>query len=50
MTLTWPDVNWHIEMSPVDFVSKSIIKLTEKMPMSKQKIFHIVQANGVTGR
>ena len=50
MTSSWPDVDWKIEMTPVDFVSNSIIKLTQELQMSVHKVFHIVQSNDITGR
>jgi len=50
MTSAWPDLDWHVEMTPVDFVSNSIVKLTKELQISVHKIFHIIQANDVTGR
>ena len=50
MTSSWPDLDWHIEMTPVDFVSQSIIKLSQDLQTSVHKIFHIVQARGVSGK
>ncbi|XP_078489689.1 uncharacterized protein LOC100175381 [Ciona intestinalis] len=46
----WPDVDWQIEMTPVDFVSSSIVQLSQDIQASVNKIFHIVQPENITGR
>uniref|UniRef100_H2YWG8 Dehydrogenase/reductase SDR family member 11 n=1 Tax=Ciona savignyi TaxID=51511 RepID=H2YWG8_CIOSA len=49
-TSSWPDVDWQIEMTPVDFVSRSIVRLSQNLQASVHKIFHIVQQEEITGR
>lgn len=41
-TLSAPDVDWMVEMTPVDFVSEMIVKMTQEMSMSMGKVFHII--------
>jgi len=49
LTSSWPDVGWMIEMTPVDFVSSSVVKLSQKFS-SVQQIYHVVQPKPTTGR
>ncbi|XP_066999059.2 uncharacterized protein [Anabrus simplex] len=44
-TMTAPDINWQIELTPVDFVSKVIVCLTQDILQSIGKIFHIINTN-----
>nr|CAB3237767.1 N-(5-amino-5-carboxypentanoyl)-L-cysteinyl-D-valine synthase-like [Phallusia mammillata] len=50
MTSSFPDVTWDVEMTPVDFVSKCIVKLSQDFRSSVHKIFHVVQPERVTGK
>ncbi|XP_065058654.1 uncharacterized protein LOC135686369 [Rhopilema esculentum] len=45
-----PNVDWLIEMTPVDFVSKAIVKLTQKISWSLGKVFHIINANPIDSK
>jgi len=49
LTRTFPDVDWMVEMTPVDFVSSSIVKLSQKFS-TVQQIYHVVQPRSITGR
>ena len=37
-----PDVDWDIELTPVDFVSETIVTLTQKMGLSLGKVLNFV--------
>ncbi|XP_033112958.1 linear gramicidin synthase subunit D-like isoform X1 [Anneissia japonica] len=41
-TLSAPDINWKIEMTPVDFVSSVIINMTQNLMCCVGKVFHMV--------
>ncbi|KAK2165584.1 hypothetical protein LSH36_48g05032 [Paralvinella palmiformis] len=42
-----PDVDWNIEMTPVNFVSNFIVSLVRKMSLALGKIFHIINPNTI---
>jgi len=42
---TAPTVDWLIEMTPVDFVSKIIVRFTQNITLSLGKTFHLVNAD-----
>ncbi|XP_076821581.1 uncharacterized protein LOC143468326 isoform X2 [Clavelina lepadiformis] len=50
ITSSWPDVDWTIEMTPVNFVSKCIVRLSQELQTSVHKIFHLVQPKAITGK
>ena len=39
-----PDVDWDVEMTPVDFVSKIIVALTQRMALGLGKVYHLTNA------
>ncbi|KAJ7376858.1 hypothetical protein OS493_032006 [Desmophyllum pertusum] len=41
-TLSAPDIDWQVEMTPVDFVSEMIVKMTQEMSVALGKVFHII--------
>ncbi|XP_071951852.1 uncharacterized protein [Antedon mediterranea] len=46
-THTAPDIDWQIEMTPVDFVSSVIVNMTQNLMCCVGKVFHIVNPNRV---
>ena len=45
-----PDVDWDVEMTPVDFVSKLIVRLTKKMALGLGKVFHVINTRTMKSR
>ena len=45
-----PDINWDIEMTPVNFVSHFIVTLVKNMSLALGKIFHIINPNTLKSR
>ena len=45
-----PDVDWDVEMTPVDFVSKFIVTLTQKMAIGLGKVLHLIQTKPIKSR
>ncbi|XP_071786315.1 uncharacterized protein [Asterias amurensis] len=41
-TLSAPDVNWMVEMTPVDFSSQIIVKVSQNLMLGVGKVFHLV--------
>ncbi|KAL9971921.1 hypothetical protein ACROYT_G018144 [Oculina patagonica] len=41
-TLSAPSIDWQVEMTPVDFVSEMIVKMTQEMSVALGKVFHII--------
>lgn len=41
-TLSAPNIDWQVEITPVDFVSEMIVKMTQEMSISMGKVFHII--------
>ena len=37
-----PNVEWDIEMTPVDFVAETVVTLTQRVGLSLSKVFHLV--------
>ena len=37
-----PELDWDIEMTPVDFVSRIIVTLTQRMALGLGKVYHLV--------
>ena len=37
-----PEVDWDIEMTPVDYISDTIVTLTQKMGLSLGKVFNVM--------
>lgn len=42
-----PTLDWDVEMTPVDFVSNTIVQMTQNIPLSMGKVFHIVNTKPV---
>ncbi|XP_015773722.1 PREDICTED: linear gramicidin synthase subunit D-like [Acropora digitifera] len=49
-TLSAPDIDWQVEMTPVDFVSEIIVKMTQEMSISMGKIFHIINPQPISAK
>lgn len=49
-TLSAPDIDWQVEMTPVDFVSEIIVKMTQEMSVSMGKIFHIINPQPINAK
>ncbi|XP_070554169.1 uncharacterized protein [Ptychodera flava] len=49
-TMSAPDVGWEIEMTPVDFVSGVIVKLTQNIMLAMGKVFHMVNPRPIASR
>ena len=47
MTGTAPRVDWNVEMTPVDFVSSLVVKLTQQMTLGLGKIFHVINTQPI---
>ena len=45
-----PDVDWDVEMTPVDFVSTLIVSLTQKMALGLGKVFHVINTKPMKSR
>ncbi|XP_065204923.1 uncharacterized protein LOC135834874 [Planococcus citri] len=45
LSQTAPDINWKVELSPVDFVAESIVKLTTNVTNEFGKVFHFINSN-----
>ncbi|XP_013419834.1 uncharacterized protein LOC106180401 [Lingula anatina] len=45
-----PDVNWKVEMTPVDFVSSTIVQMTQDIMLSMGKVFHLVNTKPMDSR
>ena len=45
-----PEVNWNVEMTPVDFAAHVIVRLTQDPPSSMSKIFHIINTKPLKSR
>lgn len=41
-TLSAPNIDWQVEMTPVDFVSEMIVKMSQDMSVALGKVFHLV--------
>ncbi|KAJ9589457.1 hypothetical protein L9F63_017318 [Diploptera punctata] len=41
-TMTAPDIDWQLKLTPVDFVSEVIVSLSQQTQQSIGKIFHII--------
>lgn len=42
-----PDVDWLVEMTPVDFASKLIVKMTYNLSLALGKVFHVLNSRPV---
>ncbi|XP_048589183.1 glycine betaine reductase ATRR isoform X2 [Nematostella vectensis] len=49
-TLNAPDVDWQVEMTPVDFVSETIVKMTQEMTLTVGKVFHLINPRPLESR
>ncbi|XP_077984922.1 uncharacterized protein LOC144439501 [Glandiceps talaboti] len=49
-TQSAPDVDWEIEMTPVDFVSNVIVQLTQNIMLGIGKVFHLVNPRPLKAR
>lgn len=45
-----PDVDWEIEMTPVDFASSVIVCLTKQMVVGLGKILHLIETSPLKSR
>ncbi|XP_063239696.1 uncharacterized protein LOC134540730 [Bacillus rossius redtenbacheri] len=49
-TMTVPDLDWQIELTPVDFLSRVIVKLSENIAHSVGNIYHLTNTNTMNCR
>nr|CAD7396297.1 unnamed protein product [Timema poppensis] len=49
-TMSAPDIDWQIELTPVDFVSKMIVGLTQDIMHSIGKTFHLINTSSMDCR
>ena len=45
-----PDVDWSVELTPVDFVARFIVSLTQKMALALGKTFNVVNTNTASSK
>ena len=45
-----PDVDWQMEMTPVDFAAEFIIKMTHNLQLGLGKTFHIINDKPLQSR
>ncbi|XP_046369445.2 glycine betaine reductase ATRR-like isoform X1 [Haliotis rufescens] len=45
-----PEVNWNMEMTPVDFASKVIVKITQNPSSVMGKTFHVINTQPIKAR
>ncbi|KAK3100605.1 hypothetical protein FSP39_022476 [Pinctada imbricata] len=45
-----PDVDWHMEMTPVDFAAEFIVKMTHHLQQGLGKIFHVINDRPLSSR
>ncbi|KAJ4452315.1 hypothetical protein ANN_03835 [Periplaneta americana] len=41
-TRTAPDIDWQVELTPVDFLGRVLVRLLQDAPLSVGKVFHLV--------
>ncbi|XP_077966537.1 uncharacterized protein LOC120348546 [Styela clava] len=47
LTGVWPDINWSVEMTPVDFLSNAIVQLSQNFSIAMHKVFHLVNPKAI---
>nr|CAD7402514.1 unnamed protein product [Timema cristinae] len=50
LTMSAPDIDWQIELTPVDFVCKMIVGLTQDIMHSIGKTFHLINTSSMDCR